>query len=287
MSKETKFEIYSIASLSAILIIPYFLFTQQTFEKYAYDTMILVIFITLSVGLFIVSKNAKHSILLKLSSIFIFFHFILFPFIYVYLLNTNPNNIRIEKDVLNSEIISSYNNIDDIYGKSLLEKKSLITNLLQTDKDFLKILVDSLKLNQLFLLKNNIAVLNYKLWEKSKHPIYYETFYFYNKKGEYIADIKVEDENVININDLLKKELKNVKELQSLKKQEIEEIKAHKFWSYKNILPYSINIIYTSNFVPKSKISNFVYFIHNTFVYAIVLSLIIGFLQNFISNKKD
>jgi hypothetical protein len=287
MNKELKFEIYSTTAISLLLSIPYFFFTEQTLEKYTYDIMILIIFISLSVGLFIISKSTKHTILLKLFSIFIFFHFVFFPFIYVYLLNTNPNNIKIEKEVLDSEIISSYDNIDEIYGRTLLEKEKLINNILHKEKDFIKIKINSLKPNQMFILKENIAVLNYSFETKGKHPISFETFFFYNKKGEYITDLKIRDENIVNIDNLLKNELTNVRKLQSLKKKEIEQVKTHKFWSYKNILPYSINIFYTSNFVPKSKISNIVYFIHNTFIFVIVLSLIIGFLPNFFTNKID
>ncbi|WP_310594490.1 hypothetical protein [Flavobacterium sp.] len=285
MNKELKFEIYSTTAISLLLSIPYYLFSEQTLEKYTYDIMILIIFISLSVGLFIKSKSTKHTILLKLFSIFIFFHFVFFPFVYVYLLNTNPNNIKIEKDVLDSEIISSYDNIDEIYGRTLLEKEKLINNILHNEKDFIKVKVNSLKLNQMLILKENIAVLNYSFETKGKHPRFFETFFFYNKKGEYITDLKIRDENILNIENLLKNELINVRKLQSLKKKEIEQVKTHKFWSYKNILPYSINIFYTSNFVPKSKISNIVYFIHNTFIFVIILSLIIGFLQNFFTNK--
>lgn len=287
LKKEDKKDVFLTiipALLSTILgTLPYFLFNKQTVEKYTYDIMIITIFIALSVGIFLISKKTKFSILLKLISFFIFFHFIFFPFIYVYLLNTNTNNIKIEKDVLNSEISNSYSNLDEIYGKSLSEKHKIIDDILKTEKKFLETKIDSIKLNQMFILNKYIIIYNYGYKFKERDP--YVIFHLYNKKGIYISQIDDIKADFLNVNSVFKVALKETKNLQKLKTREIEQVKNNQFWSYKNVLPYSINIFYTSNLVPKSRISNVIYFIHNTFVFITLMSLIIGFLQSYISIK--
>lgn len=282
-------EFYFTAFLLILFISLNFFFTKQTTEKYAIDIMILSIFLGISFGLVIISEKSKNKILLRLLAFFTFFHFILFPFIYVYLLNTDANSLRIEKDVIINEKENEVLEINKMYGESLLNKKEILEDILNTEKLFLKYNIDSIRTNQMFLLNKYIVISNYSIKFSGNHPPEPVTaLHFYDNKGNYKLDLETEGDEK-NISQLLQNSIKSFNNLQDLKNRDIQNLRVNKFWSYKNVLPYSLNIFITSNIVPKNRIANVVYFIHNFFVFTVVLSLILGFVQNYYSstNRKD
>lgn len=276
---------FSLFLLILFIILNLFL-TKQTNEKYAIDIMILITFLGLSFGLFMISEKSKHKILLRLLAFFIFFHFIFFPFIYVYLLNSNTNSLKIEKDILNTEKENEVLEINKIYGGSILDKKEILQDIANTEMNFLKYNIDSIRTNQMFLLKKYIVISNYNIKFTSNHPPEaIKTLHFYDNNGNYKLNIEIEGDEK-NIRQLFQNSINDYNDLQDLKNKDIQNLKINKFWSYKNILPYSLNIFITSNFIPKTKTANIVYFIHNFFVFSVIVSLILGFVQNYYSSAS-
>ncbi len=86
--------------------------------------------------------------------------------------------------------------------------------------------------------------------------------------------------------EILKKELNKLKSLKEENFNELNIIKSNKFWSYKEVLPYTINILFTDSFKPKRRVSQVVHFLHNIIVAGFLLSFIVSLFQDFITRDR-
>lgn len=114
---------------------------------------------------------------------------------------------------------------------------------------------------------------------------YYKDIEIYDKKGLKIFQFDTKsDKNLILeiINDYLK-------ELESSKveiSKQIRDIEKNQFWNYRQILPYTLNILFTDNFNPQSRTANLIYFFHNILVVGFLLTVITNLFQFYLLKNK-
>lgn len=276
-----------ILFVSGLATLPYVIYTKQQVDEYIFDVMIMTVFITLASSFFYVYVVSR-KVLYLLASIFTFFHFVAFPLFYTYLLNSNPNNLKIEQDILKSEKSNQYLMVKEFYGESNIAKQKVLSDLITNENHFVNLTRENIHDNQMFILSNYIVISTYKAKNTGgKHPIEpVECFNIYKKNGSFILSVDA-DVDYINVKKLFNSEIANFKNLEIKKNNAIKDIHLNKFWSYKSILPYSINIFITSNIVPKSKTANAIFFIHNIVIFSFVLSMIAGFVHSAIANKGN
>lgn len=260
---------------------------------YFIDFLVVLFFLILSIFLWKISttRKSKHNRLLFQSiSLFVLFHLMIFPITYTFIINHDYENIRIDENIFINEKEKKLeeakrieNEINSDY-KTILTKKE-INELLTSDKEALdSIHWQDINNKQLLFLTNriltgknkNIAIPGSKLRKSID---------IYKLDGKKSASISSEsDKNYLS--EILKE---HIIELDSKKNEitkEIERIESNSFWSYRQVLPYTINILFTSNFEPKSKSANIVYFIHNVLVVGFLFTLIFGSFQHFLEKKR-
>jgi hypothetical protein len=108
----------------------------------------------------------------------------------------------------------------------------------------------------------------------------------YDKKGNQLFNIIV-NYKVDTIIKSLEEHIARVTLEESSKAKQLETINSNSFWSYRRILPYTLNILFTENFNPKTPIAQIIYFIHNLVVLVFLLSFITTLLQNYITKYSD
>ncbi|WP_433829612.1 hypothetical protein [Flavobacterium anhuiense] len=286
--KATNFAINILILIASLFTtLPYVLYTKQQVNEYIFDVMIMTVFIALSSS-FLYVYIIKKKVLYLLVAIFTFFHFVVFPFCYTSLLNSNSNNLKIEQDILESEKSNQYLLVAEIYGESNIAKQKVLNDLITNENGFVNLTEEKISDNQMFILSNYIVVSTYVRRDiGGKHPPEpIRAFNIYKKNGVFILSVDA-DIDYKNVRNLFKSEIINFKNLEVKKNKAIKDIYSNKFWSYKNVLPYSMNIFITSNIVPKSKVANTLFFIHNIFIFSFLLSMIIGFVQTALPNKGN
>jgi len=276
------------ALLGAIIsLVPRIFIEKQQAGDFVLDIMIVCIFLALTIAFSYLAARRKNRILYIMAAIFTFCHFIAFPMIYTYLLNSNPNNLRIEKDILDSEKSNQYTLIKETYGESNVRKQQILNDLLINEMPFAAVIPDSIKDYQMFILKKYIVVSNFKLEHRGNHPPeVVKSLNIYNKNGNLLL-ILDNEHDFPKVSSLLQNSIEDYKNIESKKNKAIGDLNVNKFWSYKSVLPYSINIFITSNLVPKSKIANAIYFIHNFFIFTFLLSFIVGIAQTLYSKNEN
>lgn len=263
------------------------------FNKYAIDILLFSSILILSCGIFYLSFKSKHKILLKIVALYIFCNFILFPFIYLALLKFDKKSFQVDSNIFASEKSAALEDIEDIYDPKTLRNNLIPLGALISDTS--KIIDTSIQ----FLNDGNIISLTNFILSKGcievpfDRPMYKGTFNICAKNGHQITFLKDEDEGC-NLGDgkesirkyLVKSRDKISKMLQNFDSESRKIILKNDIWTYKQILPYSINIFSTSNMTPKGRVANIVFHFHQFFVATILIGLLVSFFQISVSYKK-
>ncbi|MBP1222644.1 hypothetical protein [Flavobacterium sp. 1355] len=277
-----------VAIISGLVTsLPYLLIQEEKVIDYVYDIMLICVFTGIVLASwYFTSRKLKNQLLFKLIAVFVFFHCVAFPLVYTYLLNSDPSNLRIEKDILESEKSNQFVLVKEIYGETSIHKQNILQDIISHEPLFARTNTDSIKNNQMYILKNYIIVADYQLSFGGNHPPEpIRSLTIYDKKGNYKLFVENEKE-FRNISSVFADAINKYKSVETKKNNEIDKIKVNKFWSYKSVLPYSLNIFTNGNLVPKSKIANTIYFIHNLFIFIFILSIIVGILQNIYTDQN-
>ena len=86
--------------------------------------------------------------------------------------------------------------------------------------------------------------------------------------------------------EILEKGLDELKQFSRKRIHQLKMIESNTFWSYKEVLPYTINILFSDSFKPKNSFSQAVHFLHNIVVAVFLLGFIVSLLQNSITQKE-
>lgn len=279
---EEFFSILTALLVSLLSYLPLLFFSKESVEKYSLDISLIIVILFLSISLYTNPSRFKYPLLSKLVSIFFFFHFFFFPLIYVYMLNNNPDSFQIDKHIYSIEKHEEFQNVNTIYGNDIDENKKLIDYFLQHERDFLELKSNQLILNKVYFLKKFFVIKGFRVLMSNKHgPEPQEVLNIYDFKYNFINYFDLNDEGN-SLKNILENEKNQLINKSYLKADELKKIGENKFWSFKRVLPYTINIFFTDNFSPKNKLSNIIYFIHNIFIFMLLLSLIFGLIQNYL-----
>ncbi|WP_176829811.1 hypothetical protein [Tenacibaculum sp. MAR_2009_124] len=229
-------------------------------------------------------------------SLFILIHVVVFPIIYVLIIKNDPSSIEIDSKVLSFEKKSQLNNLELNYNKNDIDnQKLIIENILKNDKKLLE--------------KETIYWFNDNDPFHEDEPDYSittgsSTLYFYERdkeipnepygrfievepKDKSYKDFELKGDFEMSVIEILDKGLRRLELLSKERKNELKIIKSNKFWSYKEVLPYTINILFSDSFKPKKSFSQLVHFLHNVLVAVFLFGFIVSLLQNSLEDKKE
>jgi len=251
------------------------------------------------------NERKDDKLLLRMIALFVFIHLILFPVIYVFIINNDPSSIEIDKGILSSEKNLKIQSLESNYSQWDLENQiSILDDILKNE---LKISHDSLinwELSIDFIhddgtvdedpketgyedVRGYLELESYTLsfYMKSKQmPLQrFGKFIVIDPKNKYKLFEIHSSNSDLKASEIINKNLTRLKNLDKQMKDELKIIQSNKFWTYKEVLPYSINILFTDGFKPKSRVSNWVYFVHNLIVVVFLLGLIVSLSQNYLT----
>ena len=205
----------------------------------------------------------------------------------------DAGSLQFDSDIFTSEKSSSLRNIDEYYEPEEIQKNVSAVKIIVDDTSH--ILDTSIN----YLNTGNIVTLNQFIISKNciqvpfDRPMYKATMNICDLKGIQITFFKDKHEGCNlgkrsqTIRDYLNNYLSDMtSQLNQYEAEKIRVVKQNDIWTYKQILPYSINIFATGNMVPKSRIANITFHLHQFLVATILISLLTGFFQNFIAKKK-
>lgn len=283
------------------IIIVFFFFCLLIFQKNIYfytgfsfsDISIICIIGTIVFVIVKVSQLSKYKVLLRLLSIYILLHFIIFPVIYVFLITSNSKSFDIDTSITNNEKEIFSGEINDNYSPKLTSKLIQITNQIYKDSCSL------LDKNISYLEEGNIIVLNEYLITLTtiscddSHPRTCTLLNICDISGKAVIQNKHDNNMLVgsfggSVRDLvLKISRESVNKIQDFKKEK-EKLKTNnKIWSYSRILPYSLNIYTTGNLQPKTKLSNIIFHIHQFILSVGIIGLIVNLSSTYLSTHKQ
>lgn len=249
----------------------------------------LLIFITV-VLLYLFSIKSKCSLLLKTLSLFVFFHFLIFPILYVILIKLDSQSFMFDSVIEQHEITNKKNEIEEKYKiKDLINDKKIASKLLKTNNTYLD---STFK----YIDKDNIVFIDSFMLHKTSVYIFrgypsasYATLSICNMKGEIQANILGEYGNNISkdltIREFLTIKLSQIKYVSTNLNEDNIKVKNKEIWCYRRIIAYSINIFDTDNMKPKTKISNILFFVHKLFIGIFILAIIATAFYDFLIDK--
>jgi hypothetical protein len=151
-----------------------------------------------------------------------------------------------------------------------------------------------------FLNNGNIVTLSEFIISKNceavsgaGRPMYKARLNICNSQGFMVTSIQEKQEgcklgkasqSIRSYLSLLKERL--ISQLNEFTSERKDILNKNDIWTYKQLLPYSINIFSTSNIVPKSRIANIIFHLHQFFVGTIIISLLVGFFSGYFVSKN-
>ncbi len=230
----------------------------------------------------------KYKNLVIVFTLLVFIHLIVFPCIYLNFLSKEPNSFEFDSYIAKSEKEISLNKIVEFYSPDeLLSKINLIDSVLIDDFGSLDV-----KLKQ--LISRDIVATNkysffvdldtsYETLGPGREPEINLSFDFIicDSNGKYIDEIERDFSNSLSGDNSIKSflNLRKDKYLYSFNnyikvRKRIEQNDI--YWTYDNLLPYSVNIFNTSNINPKTRIANYTVGFHKFLL--VILGIFFGIL---------
>ncbi|MFP9100916.1 hypothetical protein ACLI09_17860 [Flavobacterium sp. RHBU_24] len=174
-----------------------------------------------------------------------------------------------EKNVLLTEKGSLTKEIEEVYEFPQLESKANIIEFLINSKS--KILNTKIENFPIGYIKNYVLIPSY-LPIDAPHPSFALHLKIFDKE-KFLFAIRVDEEDKL-ISSLNKEYTKTKRLIQSYHIENMN-VKNGSKWYALNILPYSINIFFNDNMVPKSHLANYVYFIHYVIVFGVLFAILV------------
>ncbi|GFD72578.1 hypothetical protein KUL113_19980 [Tenacibaculum sp. KUL113] len=228
-------------------------------------------------------------------SLFILIHIVIFPIIYVLIINNDPSSIEIDNKILSFEKEAKLKDLELSYNKKDIENQIfVIEDIIASSSELLKE-EDIFWLDDYYTFDedepdNFITTKKSMLYfyERSKETpaIPFGKFIRINSKNKNFKEFELKGDFNMTAIEILKKRLNELKQLKYKRFNQLNIIKSNKFWSYKEVLPYTINILFTDSFKPKRKGAQIIHFLHNIIVAVFILGFIVSLLQNNLT-KED
>ncbi|MDY0780826.1 hypothetical protein [Tenacibaculum sp. IB213877] len=237
-------------------------------------------------------KRKVNGLLFKMISLFILIHVVIFPIIYILIINNDPTSIEIDNKILSLEKEAKLKGLESEYNiKDIEYQEFIIEDILKSETELLiesniywsdnNETFDEDEPDNFIITKNSTLYFYEKYREAPKDP--YGRFIVINPKNEDYKKIELKSGFNVKAIDILRKKLEELKLLKKQRFTQLNIINSNKFWSYKEVLPYTINILFTDSFKPNNRTSQIVHFLHNIIVLVFLLSLIVSLLQSYIT----
>jgi len=235
-------------------------------------------------------KTTSLKNLFKAISLFIVFHFIVFPIGYVILIHGNTNSIRIEENIIRNEkeikLTEAYKSNEEYDSLNQRENQNnVIQEILSLENDSLHRIEWAAIDNKKLIILDSFFIKGYTQGRNIPSDVVHKVITIYDKNGNKIVETITYSKSstlAIVLTDILKEidvEKRNFH-------KRIKKIESDKFWSYRQILPYTMNILFTDNFIPHNKVANVIYFIHSLVIGIFLLTFMASLYQNYIVSKK-
>lgn len=261
-------------------------------SQYILDFIVLLVFVYSARIFWKIAKRKQTKqikLLFQTIAIFILVHLIAFPIFYIILIKQNVNSIKIEKNIVaferNEKLEKAFELEKEIEQKLIESQKPELEKFVNGHSNILtEINWDSFDNKRIvkfdsFLVRGNS--------DKIQIPggNYYKIIQIYNLEGHKLFEFTTESDKT-SLLDIFKNYLEDIESDKTNIKEKIKNIEKNQFWSYRQILPYTLNILFTDNFNPQSRTANFIYFIHNILVVGFLISLIMNLFQFYLLNNK-
>ena len=249
------------------------------------DLLITLFFVLVLVLLFFLAPKSKSPLLLRTLSVFILFHFIVFPYLYVMLLKFDSNALVFDSVIEQNEITNAQKEIQENYEiDQMLINKTVVLKLLSSNNSYLDSSFQFINGDNIVFVDSFMLHKTYVYREKGP-PIGWNGVSICDHKGQNLTRLKGET-NKLTIREFLAKELVGIEEISLNLFSDQKRVDNKEIWSYRRILAYSINIFDTGNLNPKTKLSNLLFFIHKWLVKILLLGIIVTVFYQFLIAKK-
>jgi energy-coupling factor transporter transmembrane protein EcfT len=218
----------------------------STLSRYFNISFILIFLIFTTLIIFLLAYQFKFKIRLFLISIatFTLFHLIIFPCIYVLILNNNPNSIAFDSQVQTTEKKNALTELN--YNVKPNEKNNLIKilkKILTENSPKLDSTLSSLKNKNIVKLKDYLIYTQSEIIPKGKGFLDRNYFVICNNTGKHISTIANDSidffTSKLKIKDfILKTQKEEILQIKKFKNEERNIKKVNNFWNFKRIIPY-------------------------------------------------
>lgn len=280
MIKESKILLPAIIAFISVIT------TTLSPIGYDWDAVLIMTFILISIFVYLYAESSKYKWILKLLSIYIFINTIIFPLSYLLLLKSNPISFKVENQILNYEKGNSLSELNTNYNPQTLKKTiSVVKEILE---DTSKVLSQNIsEINNGNIVFCGSYVISKDCASKvSTRPMYVGRINICNQKGENAAilidknegcKLSYSDQSIRHYLSLKKNHLDNRLKDFVKERKTIED--DNNYWTYRQLLPYTISIFSTGNLTPISKIANLLFQAHKFFSNILMLTLLISLVQ--------
>lgn len=252
----------------------------------SFNTALVVYILLAAFVIYKFAERTKYKKLIKVISIFIVIHIVIFPLLYMWNLKYDPNSLVFDSDILQNELVNAENEIIDKFKpEELKRKEELLSKLLKSKSDYMDSTMNIIEKDNILFIEDYCL---HKSFEYKKTMNGFEAFEHIavcDKKGKHLTNLNASDSKT-KVSDYIIYSLKNI----DLKNQKViserEKIINKEIWEYSRILAYSINITFTSNIEPKTKLAQATFFLHKLIVSVFLFGLMASFVVDIIKKEK-
>lgn len=224
--------------------------------------------------LIVVGRKRQHTKLIFISfGLFIIFHLVIFPLVYLKIINNDVKSFAINDSILRNE--KSISETDVLARKTPLDLEMKYLEMLIRSKNKNILRKGSILFEGNLIFLDSIFLYNTYEYQHSPAPTFISRISLARIDGRRILTFSALEfsDNDKQIKDILQDYHKNIKEKSSQIMTELKLVYADKFWTYLSILPYAINVYDTDNLNPILRSANYIYQIHKWIVPIVILSI--------------
>lgn len=236
----------------------------------------------------IASTTKKRSILYYILAVYVLSNFVIFPYVYAYLLNSNAGSIRVDNEIWNNTRSEAF---DELQSKITYESHTRIINvidsILNTHHPILNKPIRYIMGDTIAFLDNHIlARSEFEVKDYRHPPLQFGCIGIYNRKGNPIFNLNnhtIESWNIPIVKALVSFKSSMGSEINYFEKKREAIFVEGKFWSYLKVLPYSMNAFATSTFTPISRMASLIHSVHQIIFYGGILSLLVNVVYSIVA----
>jgi len=233
---------------------------------------------------YINTRKSRHKVFFRLCSLFVFFHCVVFPLIYVSILKTNENSFEFANTIAHFEKNEALVELNqDFKTTELIKTDSLLNYILNVKSSVLDSSLDFLQSRNFVLIGNIAASFVNELLPPGTDPS--ARIRISDNTGIILKDFsfsysgKTRTSSILIRNILTKIKSDNKDDIDKFNITEYNINVKNDIWSYRKIVIYTLNVFFTTNMVPVSRTANIFFFIHHFVCIVFILGAISGLFQ--------